>query len=215
MKKRSVLPDSGPFTGLFTFLRKLVSKSKSRQENGSEPKQQWLRVVMNNEVDRLVGSLPVSQLSAFEISGSRLKNAGFKNYRIGDYPEFDICKDVLDEKFDVIFAEQVFEHLLYPHRAATNVYKMLKPGGCFIVSTPFLVRFHPQPEDCTRWTEVGMRHFLEDCGFPRDGIRTGSWGNRSCAIGNLFFWLPYFPILCSLKNDPYYPVVVWAVAKRI
>ena len=209
-KDRSVPPDSGPMTKFINCFRKF----RFFRKESDEPSKQWLRVVMNDSVDQLIASMSTKEISVFEVSGSRLKGAGFKSYKVGEYPEFDICSDTLDEQFDLIIAEQVFEHLLYPHRAAKNIYKMLKPGGCFIVSTPFLVRYHPQPNDCTRWTETGLRYFLEDCGFPLGGIQTGSWGNRSCVIGNLFFWVSYKKLLHSLKNDPYYPVVVWGVARR-
>ena len=48
------------------------------------------------------------------------------------------------------------------------------------MATPFMHKVHPNPLDCVRWTEQGLRFFLEDCGFASDGIVTGSWGNRAC-----------------------------------
>ena len=62
---------------------------------------------------------------------------------------------------------------------------MLQPGGHFLIVTPFLYKVHPNPYDCTRWTETGMRYFLAECGFPLDPITTGSWGNRACLEATL------------------------------
>ncbi len=41
-----------------------------------------------------------------------------------------------DESFDVVLCIEVFEHLFAPHRAAREIYRVLKPGGRLIASTP-------------------------------------------------------------------------------
>jgi hypothetical protein len=55
---------------------------------------------------------------------------------------------------------------------------MLRPGGVFIVSTPFLLKVHEFPIDLYRWTEHGMRQLLAGVGFTV--LATASWGNREC-----------------------------------
>jgi len=130
-----------------------------------------------------------------------------------DFPAFDTCADALPERFDLIIAEHVFEHIRWPHRAARNVRRMLVPGGHFLMVTPFLYKVHPNPLDCTRWTEQGLRFFLEDAGFPIDRVVTGSWGNRACIEATFRqeyrLFNHYFH---SVEHEPDYPVVVWAMA---
>jgi hypothetical protein len=46
-----------------------------------------------------------------------------------------------------------------PARAARNVFTVLKEGGYFIIATPFLIRVHESPIDCTRWTKDGLFYF--------------------------------------------------------
>ena len=153
-------------------------------------------------------------LDALEISaGTAWRHLGFRSFTEANYPQFDICRDVLDQRFDLIIADQVFEHLLWPYRAARNVHTMLKPGGCFLVTVPFLIRIHREPEDCTRWTETGLRHFLAECGFPLQTTRTASWGNRACVMANFRHWSRrgWFG---SLRNEPDFPVAVWALARK-
>lgn len=173
----------------------------------------WIRVIMYEECMKLLKDLEPGTMDALEISsGFEWKKLGFKSFTEVNFPDFDICEKTLDQQFDIIIADQVWEHLLWPYRATKNVLSMLKPGGYFLVTTPFLVRVHNIPVDCSRWTELGMRHFLAECGFPIEGIITGSWGSSKAVIGNL----RNFPkgLYRSLKNEPNYPLTVWALAKK-
>lgn len=175
------------------------------------------RLVLNDEVRKLIGELPAKDLDALEISGTAWEEAGFKSYESRQYPDYDICAGPLPRQFDIVIADQVFEHLLWPYRAACNVHRMLRPGGYFLLATPFLQKVHECPHDCTRWTETGLKHLLAECGFPIEQIRTGSWGNRMAAKANLNAkkFPTYSPLLHrNLKNDPLFPVQVWALAVK-
>lgn len=175
----------------------------------------WTRVVMYDKVREIVDRLRPAGLDVLEISGKYWENKGFKSYTSPQYPEFDVCAGPLNRQFDLIIAEQVLEHVLWPYRAVKHVYQMLKPGGHFLVSTPFLLRIHNEPIDCSRWTELGMKHLLAEGGFPINKIETGSWGNRDCVRENLKGkWVKYRSRFHSLKNEPDYPVVVWALAEK-
>jgi hypothetical protein len=126
----------------------------------------WCRVVMNRETRRIVKSLQREGLNVLEISGNSWGNwEFFKSYKSLKYPDFDICESGLDETFDLIIAEQIFEHLLWPYRAGRNIYKMLNSQGYFLITTPFLIRIHDSRTDCSRWTETGIKYLLAECGF--------------------------------------------------
>jgi len=174
----------------------------------------WARVVMNRETREWVNALDTARMDALEISGEYWGHkALYKSYRSVWYPEYDICVESLPEKFDIIFAEQVFEHLLYPLRAAQHVYQMLQKDGYFLLTTPFLFRVYACPTDCTRWTPQGMSYFLEEAGFSLDKIRVGSWGNQACVKVSLSD-RNYCSRIHSLRNDANFPVVVWALAQK-
>jgi SAM-dependent methyltransferase len=174
----------------------------------------WSRVVMNRETGRWIEELVPGKLRVLEISGQGWSRKGFKEYRSVNYPEFDICNDVLCEPFDLIIAEQVFEHVLWPYRAGRNVLGMLRPGGYFLITVPFLVRIHGSPADCTRWPETGLKYFLAECGFPLNDVKTGSWGNRRCIEANYREWTNFYRHLNSLENEPDFPFHVWALARN-
>jgi SAM-dependent methyltransferase len=169
---------------------------------------------MEQETEALIKELPFSGLSALEISGEKWKNFGFASYKNVFYPDFDVCAQKLKSQFDIIIAEQVFEHLLWPYRAGKNIFDMTAPRGYFLVTTPFLIKKHEVPVDCSRWTEIGMKYFLAECGFPLDQIVTGSWGNMECVVSNFNRWTVYRKESHSLVNDPEFPMVVWALARK-
>lgn len=175
----------------------------------------WTRKVADEKVRDLIGGLDPARLSALEISGEVWRSYGFGQYRSASYPEFDLCAQVLDDRFDLIIAEHVFEHLLWPYRAGRNVLEMLRPGGHLLVVTPFIYKVHANPYDCTRWTETGLRYFLAECGFALGGMQTGSWGNRNVIESTFRREYQLFNRhVHSLENDADLPIVVWALAQK-
>lgn len=172
----------------------------------------WVRHVMNLETERLVNALNPSQLSAVEISGKGWSSFGFQSWEQLVYPDFDITYSTIEPgRADIILADQVWEHLTDPERAMRNVFASLSPGGYFLNNTPFLLRYHECPIDCTRWTMTGMSNMMQRAGF--EVVETGQWGNLSALIENMSSWPNYDPSKHSLENDPNYPIMVWALAR--
>jgi SAM-dependent methyltransferase len=176
----------------------------------------WMRVVMYRRCFAFVRSLGPEQLDVLEISAGPQwsREFTFRSYIGTAFPQFDICSQTVPAQFDLIIADQIFEHLKWPYRAARNVAAMLRPGGHFVICVPFLVRIHKSPTDCTRWTEEGLSYFLQEAGFDPAGIETGSWGNRACVKANLTGWRKR-GLLGSLANEPDFPVMVWAFAQKL
>jgi len=181
-------------------------------------KRDWARIELYAACDRFVAEhIDLEAHDVLAISSAQhISSIGFKKFKAVEYPAFDICRDVLDASFDLIIADQVFEHVRYPYRAGRNVHSMLKLGGYFLIAVPFLLRIHPAPLDCTRWSEEGLRYFLEECGFDDRAITTGSWGNRQYVMEHLLMreWWPRRGFFGSLRNDPLFPVTTWAFARR-
>lgn len=172
------------------------------------------RTVAYREVDAYLDRIGGEDLEALEIAaGWKWRQRNWRSFSEMNWPGYDICQDRLDREFDVVIADNVWEHLAHPYRAARNVLAMLKPGGLFVNITPFMIRHHAVPIDCTRWTELGMRHFLADAGFDAERIETGSWGNARAVTANLNRWART-GWLRRLPNDPNFPVTVWAFAHK-
>ncbi len=175
----------------------------------------WARYVMNRRTRAWASTLDHPAMDAAEISGGRSQVFPWRSFVRLDYPAFDVCAEGAGEQlYDFIAIEQVLEHVLYPYRAVRNIHRMLRPGGHFLVTLPFLIRIHNHPVDCSRWTPHGLPYFLEECGFDRAGIHTESWGNRACVVANFDSYVQFDRRIHSLKNEKHFPICVWAMARK-
>jgi len=64
--------------------------------------------------------------------------------------------------YDTVIAIEVLEHLHSPQKAIHQIRRLLKKGGAFIATTPFIYPYHGVPHDMYRFTEYGLRHLLKD-----------------------------------------------------
>jgi len=178
----------------------------------------WCRVIMNQSTLSLIQNLDTSSMNALEISGRDWKKkCKFKEYTNVFYPEFDVCNPnpiFEKESYDIIFAEQVFEHVKDPKKGLQEVYNLLKPNGYFLITVPFFIMIHGSPEDYQRWTPDGFRIFLESENFKI--LELNSWGNKECAISYLSLdkLESFDPDKHSLENDPFIPLMIWALVQK-
>ncbi|MES0873765.1 class I SAM-dependent methyltransferase [Sinimarinibacterium thermocellulolyticum] len=66
---------------------------------------------------------------------------------------------------DVVTLFEVVEHLRFPREALSEAGRVLRPGGCLLLTIPFLYPIHDAPHDYQRYTAHGLRRDLEACGF--------------------------------------------------
>jgi SAM-dependent methyltransferase len=55
---------------------------------------------------------------------------------------------------------ETFEHVFEVRRAFDEVYRILKPGGVFVITTPLNFRIHGYPDDYWRMTPSCLRRML-------------------------------------------------------
>ena len=87
--------------------------------------------------------------------------------------------------FDVVFATQVFEHLPHPWRAASEIARILRPGGFLFFSVPFLELYHTSGGglDYYRYTHHGIVALFEAAGLCVQEVRSG--GSYLTTTGNM------------------------------
>lgn len=179
------------------------------------------RIVMQKASRDWLQALVPKSLDVAEISGGWGKGMRFNSYQSFYFPEFDPCAGpFLDPqgkalKFDLILANQVWEHIDRPYAATRNVLKMLRKGGWFWLAVPFFIPYHAVPVDCSRWSARGLRNLLIEAGFDAGSIRADQWGNRAAALRNLETpWPPEATDEDDLTNDPAFPLVAWAMGQK-
>lgn len=202
-------------------VRRLPARLAARAESLIFPEsgsatEHWQRVIMYQAVDQYLASLDPQACAAAEISGDTHTPRPWKRYASLMFPEFDLCAPLAESGgFDVVICEQVLEHVEDPWAAAANLRDLCTPGGHVIVSTPFLIRIHELAlfamRDYWRFTPRGLEKLLEQSGLEVDAM--GAWGNRQCVVGNFSSWSAYRR-WHSLRNEPDFPVQVWAFAHR-
>lgn len=67
--------------------------------------------------------------------------------------------------FDGVFSSEVFEHIFNLPDMLNELHRVLKPGGLMLITCPFAICEHEQPNDFARYTSFAIRHLLEQHGF--------------------------------------------------
>jgi SAM-dependent methyltransferase len=70
-----------------------------------------------------------------------------------------------DSSFDTVVCTEVLEHVPDPAKAFSQVYRVLKPGGNLILSTPMYWPRHEVPYDYYRYPYDGLLHLVNESGF--------------------------------------------------
>lgn len=83
---------------------------------------------------------------------------------------------VSDASVDVVVCTEVLEHLYMPVLCVDEIWRVLKPGGVFIGSAPFVFPVHGDPNDYYRYTESGLRSLLHQFSVVKMEPMGGSLG---------------------------------------
>lgn len=67
-----------------------------------------------------------------------------------------------DNSVDTVILLDVLEHLARPEKAVAEIWRVMRPGGYFILQVPFLYPLHDEPLDFQRWTEHGLLNVVGD-----------------------------------------------------
>ena len=87
--------------------------------------------------------------------------------------------------FDTALLTEVLEHLEDPGAALRETYRLLRPGGKIILTTPFAWVLHETPRDFYRYTPYGLQHLLTTAGFADVSVFPigGQWSTLALLAG--------------------------------
>jgi SAM-dependent methyltransferase len=117
-------------------------------------------------------------------AGSGLREAYYPNvvnFEIADYSTTDVLgigerMPFKTGSFDAAFSLSVLEHVKNPFDCASELIRVLKPGGILYAAVPFLQPFHGYPDHYYNMTTSGLRNLFADpmrvveCGVLRAGL---------------------------------------------
>jgi SAM-dependent methyltransferase len=70
-----------------------------------------------------------------------------------------------DGYFHSILATEVLEHIFNLEEILQELHRVLRHRGVILITKPFMCATHEIPNDCSRYTEYGIRYLLEKNGF--------------------------------------------------
>lgn len=121
------------------FERLLASKDVERNDLAAleiGPASGYITNVLNESIM----AFPRCHLDLMDFSAGFIDNVKVKNYKVDNY----FCANITDEKvdkaflerYDIIFFQEVMEHLVNPFAALVNINSMLKSDGSLFLTIP-------------------------------------------------------------------------------
>ncbi len=95
-----------------------------------------------------------------------------------------------DESFDAVIAVAVLEHVADPFRCASEIARVLRPGGYVYSVTPFMQQVHMGRYDFTRFTFLGHRRLFRHFTQIKAGMALGPAGALAWSLE--YFCLSFF-----------------------
>ena len=205
-------------------------------------KRYWKIFFMQNNIS-IQRALMYEALDNIEISGRILdfgggKNANYSNLlngwiKNGTYESANISKNINptylldksgniplpDQTFDVVLSLNTFEHIFEIDKNIRELKRVLKKGGIFLFSTPFLYRVHASPDDFIRPTYSWWGKVLNDLQMSDIEIIPLVWDPFTSAFSICDGILPFssffkriiaiygliYSLLKGKKGNKYYP----------
>lgn len=96
-----------------------------------------------------------------------------------------------DNSFDTIISTQTIEHVEDYQGLINEAYRLLRPGGYFVLSGPFNWQLHEEPYDFFRFSKHGFKHIIEKSGFQIIELKEN--GGMWSVVGQY--------ILMNINND--------------
>jgi SAM-dependent methyltransferase len=70
-----------------------------------------------------------------------------------------------DQHFDSVFSTEVFEHVFNLEEILLEINRVMKPGARILITCPFVICEHEEPNDYARYTIFALRSLFENSGF--------------------------------------------------
>jgi SAM-dependent methyltransferase len=107
---------------------------------------------------------------------------------------------IKDDAYDGVIMFNVLEHLFDYQNAVNESFRVLRPGGRIVGTTPFLFNVHGSPSDYFRYTKPALEEILKKAGFVGVSVRELGTGAFS-VIYHLLYGFYRFDLIkeCAMR----------------
>jgi SAM-dependent methyltransferase len=162
---------------------------------------------VNQAITKLLNELPKKGVGLNVGSGKTNLDSRIKNLELEASENIDYVGSVesipeVDNTFDLVISQEVLEHVLDPVIAMSEIRRVLKKGGKCYIQLPFIIGYHPCPNDYWRFTKQGIIALVEtsEMRVIKVGESVGS------ATGFYRISVEFFSILFSLLVPKSYKI---------
>jgi SAM-dependent methyltransferase len=75
------------------------------------------------------------------------------------------------EAFGLVLSQETVEHVADPFLAVREMGRVLKRGGTLYLQVPFIIGYHPDPDDYWRFTHAGLRELIEQAALECEKVQ--------------------------------------------
>jgi len=112
----------------------------------------------------------------------------------------DLTKKLIipSKKYNNVLFFNILEHLPEYKLAFSEIFKIIKKGGFFIGSVPFIYQIHAAPNDYFRFTKQFFELNLKKYKFKQVKIKAPGFGPFTASYSLLYPYLKYLPLLSQI-----------------
>lgn len=107
-----------------------------------------------------------------------------------------------DNFFKIVITQEVLEHVANPTKAVSEIYRVLQTDGLLYCQLPFIIGYHPGPNDYWRFTKEGIVTLVERAGFTIEKIGISVGGGTGFYRILVEFLAVLFSILLPFLYKP-------------
>ena len=102
------------------------------------------------------------------------------------------------KKYNNVLFFNILEHLPEYKLAFSEIYRIMKKGGFFIGSVPFIYQIHAAPNDYFRFSREFFKLNLKKNGFKKAKVKALGFGPFTASYSLLHPYLKYLPLLSQI-----------------
>jgi len=102
------------------------------------------------------------------------------------------------KKYDNVLFFNILEHLPEYKLAFSEIFRIIKRGGSFIGSVPFIYQIHPSPNDYFRFSKQFLESNFKKHGFKKAKVKALGFGPFTASYSLLWPYLKYLSLLSQI-----------------